>query len=65
MYNETFDPSEQVDMEEKIASIIFSYQEEFIEFDNCPDSLNEEDCGELGRLILHTILEKFRPDLIG
>lgn len=56
-YADTFNPTDQVGMEEKISSIIFD-----IESENEGD-LGEEACNDLGRIILRTVLEEFRPDL--
>lgn len=57
-YNGLLNPTRQVDMEEKIASMIFEY-------DSYEDarSLTEEECQDLSKTILHTVLKEFRPDL--
>ena len=58
MYTDKLDADEQITVEESIASLI----KEAVEATE--NSLTDEDCGDLGRLILKQMLEKFRPDLI-
>jgi hypothetical protein len=57
-YNDKLSGEDQVDTEEKIASMIFDYAN-----DVSYPGPNEEDCAALGRDILRVVLEKFRPDL--
>lgn len=54
MYNDKLNTDEQITAEEQIASVIFDYTD---------GAVQEEECAELGRRILHGILQKFRPDL--
>ncbi len=67
-FNEYLGLQDQIDMEERIAQVIMSKQEEVFEQDH-EDELNEpgwftdEDCNDLGRYILNIVLEKFRPEL--
>ena len=56
-YIDRLDPSEQIDTEEAIASLLFNYN---YAQDFRP---NEEECTQLGRQILALVLDKFRPDL--
>lgn len=49
-YNQLLDPTAQVDMEERIAAIIFDHPE-----------VTEEDCAILGRRILYEVLRQFNP----
>lgn len=59
-YNDKLDADEQVSMEEKIAAVIFDSD---LNLGDDPDLFDEEDCAELGRIILLMVLKKFRPDL--
>jgi hypothetical protein len=52
-YNATMDSEEQVEMEEKIAAMIF---------DTPNVEIGESAAGDLGREILKTVLKKYRPD---
>jgi hypothetical protein len=66
-YGNDFSPEDQVDAEEMIAAVIHDFQDDMIgqQEDTCKDqTLTVEDCGDLGRLILLLVLQKFRPDLI-
>lgn len=54
-YAEHFEPAQQVDAEELIASAIFDKMRDM--------ALTEEEVQELGRDILKKILGRFRPDL--
>lgn len=56
-YIDRLDPSEQINTEEAIASLLFNYN---YAQDFRP---NEEECTQLGRQILALVLDKFRPDL--
>lgn len=56
-YNDTLDPTEQVDAEEAIAAFLFDK--------HCNEGtpLNEAVYGNIGRSVLRVVLERFRPDL--
>lgn len=59
-YNDKLDPDVQISAEEQIAFAIFNATE--LSRDGI---LSEETCSQLGRDILHAVLEEFRPDLMG
>jgi hypothetical protein len=52
-YNHKLTGAEQVDMEEKIAALIF---------DHSDVQVDDETAADLGRNILHEVLKRFRPD---
>lgn len=54
-YKDRFDPAYQVELEEKIAAIIF--YDEAVE-------VHEEDAGRLGRQILREIVRELKPELL-
>jgi hypothetical protein len=56
-YKEALSASDQIDMEEQVASYIFEHagQEEMA---------GEESAADLSRAILKMVLAKFRPDLV-
>lgn len=66
-YGPWLDADEQITAEEGIASLIFERQEdkeqEGYEKYGEPLPLGEDDCAELGRVILRYVLAQFRPDL--
>ena len=51
-YNDTFNASDQIDAEERIAALLFDDAE-----------VSEEQSADLGRQILRLVLAQFRPDL--
>lgn len=55
-YNDLLDATEQIDMEEAIASELYDEQDE-------AEPLDEESAANLSRRILKLVLKKFRPDL--
>jgi len=55
LYNDAFDPNDQVTAEEQIAAYLFDEADGF--------EGSEEDAANAGREILRMVLEKFRPDL--
>lgn len=59
MYTNELDPDLQITTEENIAAMIFNYSPEWED-----NLLEENDCNELAKQILHFVLEKFRPDLV-
>ena len=59
-YNDKLGATEQVDMEEKIAAMIF----DFTPADALDLGICEEDAAALSKKILLAVLTKFRPDLV-
>ncbi|MCK9458793.1 MAG: hypothetical protein M0R80_04075 [Proteobacteria bacterium] len=55
-YNDKFDPETQLEIEERIASIIFDTLQ--------GEPITEEAANELGKIILHSIVPDLRPDLV-
>jgi hypothetical protein len=55
--------SDQLDMEEQIASAIFARSEQASSGEDCC-TLGEEDAAQLGRDILKMVLQRFRIDLV-
>lgn len=65
-YIDKFDPDEQIDAEEWIASVLYdTHDSDSHSGSACEaDQICEESAGYFGRVILHEILSRFRPDLI-
>jgi hypothetical protein len=59
MANPRFSPEAQVEAEEMIASIIFDFA-----YPDGEEAPGEESCAEMGRRILRSVMERFRPDTI-
>lgn len=52
-YNSKLSADDQISMEEGVAALLFEQTD-----------VSEEQCADLGREILLTVLKKFRPDLL-
>lgn len=57
-YSNRLPADTQIDMEEKISSLIFDNAQ------GDEDGIGEDQCADLGRKILRMVLEEFRPDLM-
>jgi hypothetical protein len=62
-YKLALSASDQLDMEEQIASAIFECSERVSSGEDCC-TLGEEDSAQLGRDILKMVLQRFRIDLV-
>lgn len=54
-YNDTFDPDQQITLEEEIADVLFQFTH---------TNLSEEDASLLGKDILRIVIAELRPDLV-
>lgn len=64
MYNSKIDAEKQISTEENIASMIREHIETSENSRGESDfTISDEDCQQLGRIILKSVLESFRPDL--
>lgn len=67
LFNDKLDADEQVSAEEAIARTIRDYIESgsvTMDADGNLDALDDENCADLGRIILLQVLGQFRPDLV-
>ena len=64
-YNSNLDVQDQIEAEERIASLIRETIEESKDSSGVNDyTLTDDDCAELGRVILINVISRFRTDLI-
>lgn len=59
-YNDKFDADQQVDLEERIAALVFDKAETTRGNDN----VSEQSANDLGKKILQIVVAELRPDLV-